>query len=75
MRTQQSTIKKSVTVSGVGLHTGVPVTLTFHPAPENHWYVFKRIDLEEQPCINLLFKVSDLLFKVSDSVFSEQLAF
>jgi UDP-3-O-[3-hydroxymyristoyl] N-acetylglucosamine deacetylase/3-hydroxyacyl-[acyl-carrier-protein] dehydratase len=53
MRTQQSTIKKSVTVSGVGLHTGVPVTLTFHPAPENHWYVFKRIDLEEQPCIKV----------------------
>ena len=53
MRTQQSTIKKSVSVSGVGLHTGVAVTLTFHPAPVNHWYVFKRIDLDGQPTIKV----------------------
>jgi UDP-3-O-[3-hydroxymyristoyl] N-acetylglucosamine deacetylase / 3-hydroxyacyl-[acyl-carrier-protein] dehydratase len=51
MQLKQSTIKKSVTVSGVGLHTGVPVNLTFHPAPENHWYKFKRVDLPNQPII------------------------
>ena len=53
MRTNQSTIKKSVSVSGVGLHTGVSATVTFHPAPANHWFVFKRIDLEGQPLIKV----------------------
>lgn len=53
MRTQQSTIKKSVSVSGVGLHTGVSATITFHPAPVNHWFVFKRTDLDGQPLIKV----------------------
>jgi UDP-3-O-[3-hydroxymyristoyl] N-acetylglucosamine deacetylase/3-hydroxyacyl-[acyl-carrier-protein] dehydratase len=53
MRTQQATIKKSISVSGVGLHTGVSATITFHPAPTNHWFVFKRIDLEGQPLIKV----------------------
>lgn len=45
----QTTIKEAVTVSGVGLHTGNQVNLTFEPAPEDHGYVFQRIDLEGQP--------------------------
>ena len=45
----QTTIKKAVTVSGVGLHTGNPVQLTFEPAPEDHGYVFQRVDLEGEP--------------------------
>lgn len=45
----QTTIKEAVSVSGVGLHTGNNVTLTFEPAPEDHGYVFQRIDLEGEP--------------------------
>jgi UDP-3-O-[3-hydroxymyristoyl] N-acetylglucosamine deacetylase / 3-hydroxyacyl-[acyl-carrier-protein] dehydratase len=52
MSTKQTTIRKSVTVSGVGLHTGAKVNLTFHPAPEHHWYKFKRVDIEGQPVID-----------------------
>lgn len=48
---QQHTIQKAVTVSGVGLHTGVEVKMTFKPAPENHGYIFKRMDLESQPLV------------------------
>jgi UDP-3-O-[3-hydroxymyristoyl] N-acetylglucosamine deacetylase/3-hydroxyacyl-[acyl-carrier-protein] dehydratase len=48
---KQSTIQKSVSVRGVGLHTGKTVTLTFKPAPANHGYRFQRIDLPEQPVI------------------------
>lgn len=48
---KQTTLKQAVTVSGVGLHTGAAVTLTFLPAPANHWYKFQRIDLEGQPVI------------------------
>lgn len=49
MQLKQTTLKKSVTVSGVGLHTGVKASLTFHPAPENHWYKFRRSDLPDAP--------------------------
>lgn len=45
MITRQRTIGKSVSLSGKGLHTGVPATLTFKPAPDNHGFVFKRTDL------------------------------
>ncbi len=52
MSEKQKTIKQAVSVTGVGLHTGKPVTITFNPAPENHWYKFQRIDLEGQPIID-----------------------
>lgn len=45
----QRTIKKPVSVSGKGLHTGVKSKLTFKPAPENTGYVFVRTDLEGHP--------------------------
>lgn len=48
---KQRTIKSPVTVSGVGLHTGEKVSLTFKPAPENHWYKFQRVDLPNKPII------------------------
>ncbi len=48
---KQTTIKQAVTISGVGLHTGAKVNLTFLPAAANHWYKFQRIDLEGQPII------------------------
>ena len=47
----QTTLKHEVTVSGVGLHTGANVNLTFKPAPENHGYIFKRIDLPGSPTV------------------------
>src|SRR5687768_6035097 len=42
---KQTTLKQALTLTGVGLHTGEKVTLTFHPAPENHGYKFRRVDL------------------------------
>lgn len=51
MSTKQKTIKNEVTLSGVGLHTGNKVSLTFKPAPINNGYVFSRIDLEGEPII------------------------
>jgi len=51
MSTKQKTIKNNVTLSGVGLHTGKKVTMTFKPATVNTGYVFKRIDLEGEPVI------------------------
>ncbi|MET6990528.1 bifunctional UDP-3-O-[3-hydroxymyristoyl] N-acetylglucosamine deacetylase/3-hydroxyacyl-ACP dehydratase [Sediminicola arcticus] len=48
---KQRTIEKEITLSGVGLHTGENVTMKFVPAPENHGYAFKRIDLEGEPII------------------------
>ncbi|WP_372745347.1 bifunctional UDP-3-O-[3-hydroxymyristoyl] N-acetylglucosamine deacetylase/3-hydroxyacyl-ACP dehydratase [Lutibacter sp.] len=51
MNKKQQTIKKEVTLSGVGLHTGNKVTMTFKPAPINNGYAFVRIDLEGEPVI------------------------
>ena len=48
---KQRTIAKEATLTGVGLHTGEKVTMKFLPAPENHGYAFKRIDLEGEPVI------------------------
>lgn len=48
---KQSTIQNPVSISGVGLHTGRNVTLTFKPADANHGYRFQRVDLPEQPII------------------------
>ncbi len=54
MSEKQRTLKSPVSFQGKGLHTGVKVELTILPAPENHGYVFKRIDLPEQPVIYAL---------------------
>jgi len=51
MNTKQHTIKGKVTVSGVGLHTGVDANMTFVPAPPDHGIKFQRIDLEGQPIV------------------------
>jgi UDP-3-O-[3-hydroxymyristoyl] N-acetylglucosamine deacetylase/3-hydroxyacyl-[acyl-carrier-protein] dehydratase len=40
-----------VKLSGIGLHTGAICEIELCPAPENHWYKFQRIDLENEPII------------------------
>lgn len=54
MLVQQRTISKSVTYSGVGLHTGCNSTVTFLPAPVNHGIVFHRTDVGGKPEIPAL---------------------
>ncbi|CAL2081316.1 bifunctional UDP-3-O-[3-hydroxymyristoyl] N-acetylglucosamine deacetylase/3-hydroxyacyl-ACP dehydratase [Tenacibaculum sp. 190524A02b] len=51
MSKNQTTIKNEVTLSGVGLHTGNEVSMTFKPAPVNNGYAFVRVDLEGMPTI------------------------
>ena len=51
MSNKQQTIKNEVSLSGVGLHTGNTVNMTFKPAPENHGFAFMRVDLEGEPVI------------------------
>ncbi|MCI9286224.1 MAG: bifunctional UDP-3-O-[3-hydroxymyristoyl] N-acetylglucosamine deacetylase/3-hydroxyacyl-ACP dehydratase [Muribaculaceae bacterium] len=50
----QQTIKEEFTLVGKGLHTGLEITARFLPAPENHGYKIKRVDLEGQPVIDAL---------------------
>lgn len=49
---KQKTLKESFSLSSVGLHTGLKLTVTFNPAPENHGYKIQRVDLEGQPIID-----------------------
>jgi UDP-3-O-[3-hydroxymyristoyl] N-acetylglucosamine deacetylase / 3-hydroxyacyl-[acyl-carrier-protein] dehydratase len=46
---QQQTINSAVSYSGVGLHSGNRVTMTFLPAPPNSGIRFRRVDLEGKP--------------------------
>jgi UDP-3-O-[3-hydroxymyristoyl] N-acetylglucosamine deacetylase/3-hydroxyacyl-[acyl-carrier-protein] dehydratase len=48
---KQKTIKTEISLTGVGLHTGKEVTMTFKPAPINNGFTFVRKDLEGQPVI------------------------
>lgn len=52
MTIKQRTIKTEITISGTGLHTGQSVNMTFKPAPENHGYKFRRIDIAGQPVVD-----------------------
>ncbi len=51
MSEKQKTIKQSISISGVGLHTGVESTITFVPAEEDFGIKFQRTDLENKPII------------------------
>lgn len=50
--TKQKTLKGSFSLFGKGLHTGVSLTVTFNPAPDNTGYIIQRIDLDDQPIID-----------------------
>ena len=47
MERKQRTIKTSQSCHGIGLHTGVETTITFHPAPENYGFRFIRSDISD----------------------------
>ena len=51
MADKQRTLKESIKLSGIGLHTGEKVNLEILPADDNHGYKFQRIDLEGEPLI------------------------
>jgi len=46
---QQRSLKTSVRATGVGLHSGQKVNLTFCPAPPDTGIIFRRIDLPGKP--------------------------
>ena len=48
---KQKTISSEISLTGVGLHTGQQVNMTFKPAPVNNGFTFVRVDLEGQPVI------------------------
>ena len=45
---KQKTLKESFSLSGKGLHTGLHLTVTFNPAPENHGYKIQRKPLAKK---------------------------
>ncbi len=52
MNIKQHTIRNSITLSGVGLHTGVMCNMTFQPARPNHGIKFQRVDIEGMPTVD-----------------------
>ena len=51
---KQMTLKGSFSLCGKGLHTGLSLTVTFNPAPENTGYKIQRIDLDGMPAIDAI---------------------
>lgn len=51
---KQKTLAGSFSLFGKGLHTGLNLTVTFNPAPENSGYKIQRIDLEGKPIIQAI---------------------
>lgn len=45
----QKTIAQTVSLEGIGLHTGDVVRLTFEPAEADFGFVFQRTDIENEP--------------------------
>ncbi len=59
----QKTVKKNITIKGVGLHSGLKVNLTIKPSEPNTGIVFKRIDLKSNNIvIPNVFNVSSAVF-------------
>jgi UDP-3-O-[3-hydroxymyristoyl] N-acetylglucosamine deacetylase/3-hydroxyacyl-[acyl-carrier-protein] dehydratase len=56
MPRQQHTIKRSVSFTGVGIHTGNKVSMTWKPAPVDHGVKFVRTDLDSKPVIEPLIR-------------------
>ena len=48
---KQHTLCASVSISGTGLHTGILVDMTLHPANPGFGIQFQRVDLPNQPVI------------------------
>ncbi len=51
MSTKQRTLANPIEMKGIGLHSGEKVNIKILPAPENHGYMFQRVDMEGQPLI------------------------
>lgn len=49
---KQNTLAASFSLQGKGLHSGLNIQVTFNPAPENHGYKIKRVDLPDQSVID-----------------------
>jgi len=59
----QKTINGDITFQGIGLHSGLVVTMTIKPAAPNSGIIFKRIDLKENNIIiPNIFNVSSAVF-------------
>ena len=44
---RQTTLRSQATVTGVGVHSGLPVSLTLGPAPVDAGFIFVRTGLED----------------------------
>lgn len=66
---QQTTLRTTVSIEGVGLHSGHPVRAHFRPAPAGHGLVFVRLDHPDRPVPALLPSAS--LFDYATTLASE----
>jgi UDP-3-O-[3-hydroxymyristoyl] N-acetylglucosamine deacetylase/3-hydroxyacyl-[acyl-carrier-protein] dehydratase len=51
MSEKQNTLNSSISLSGVGLHTGATVDIVIEPAEDNFGYKFQRTDIDGNPLL------------------------
>ena len=56
LKKNQKTIRENIELKGIGLHSGVQVSLIIKPSKVNTGIVFKRVDLKENNIIKADFK-------------------
>ncbi|WP_150212957.1 UDP-3-O-acyl-N-acetylglucosamine deacetylase [Candidatus Tokpelaia sp.] len=49
MQVFQTTLKRSIRLEGIGVHSGAATVVTLHPAPVNHGIIFARYDRQGRP--------------------------
>ena len=65
----QRTIKKAIAITGIGLHSGEPVDLEFHPQPIDTGIIFERSDIKGSA------PIPASAFLVQDTMMSSNLVF
>lgn len=66
---KQNTLAKEISVRGIGVNSGLPVTLTLKPAAAGAGIVFRRVDLPDRPEGPAdVFAVTDLVRKTALAV-------
>src|SRR2546425_306605 len=71
---KQTTVAEPVEVNGIGLHTGVPVSLRLLPAPPDTGYVFRRTDLGGFEIPATVESIARSIFLILLSVYSNALS-
>ena len=69
---RQTTLRDIATVTGIGVHSGLPVTLSIHPADANYGISFMRTGIDSLVLENFLLDKADQPAMVDDGSWQKE---